>query len=244
MATTLAIPISSIEILSSEQPASMNPLNPIHQRIQIAHGPYCPHWRDHRFESRLHDRRCNGQFEPSELVEHVPELLNIANLDVHKIGNMFSEDIRPNHWNQIIDASSERLLMVVWCRCHARNRYAPHHASAVAFAWCGKGGNPPGRIAFVGSQRSSDRASSDAAQNLISAVKWAAEGRNQRESSATRSLFHAHNERRWGLLNPCSYRRSQTSLKPARCFSPRQYHASCNSPYRQFRRQPQSRTSL
>ena len=48
-----------------------------------------------------------AQFEPSELVEHVPELLKIANLQVHKIGNMFSEDIRPNHWNQIIEATEQ-----------------------------------------------------------------------------------------------------------------------------------------
>ena len=118
-----------------------------------------------------------AQFEPSELVEHVPELLTIANLDVHKIGNMFSEDIRPNHWNQIIDAT-ERAFDDGCVGVVVTHGTDTLHitASAVAFAWCGKGGNPPGRIAFVGSQRSSDRASSDAAQNLISAVKWAAEG--------------------------------------------------------------------
>ena len=90
---------------------------------------------------------------------------------------MFSEDIRPNHWNQIIDAS-ERAFADGCVGVVVTHGTDTLHitASAVAFAWCGKGGNPPGRIAFVGSQRSSDRASSDAAQNLISAVKWAAEG--------------------------------------------------------------------
>ena len=118
-----------------------------------------------------------AQFEPSELVEHVPELQKIANLDVHKIGNMFSEDIRPSHWNQIIDAT-ERAFTDGCAGVVVTHGTDTLHitASAVAFAWCGNGGNPPGRIAFVGSQRSSDRASSDAAQNLISAVKWAVEG--------------------------------------------------------------------
>ena len=46
----------------------------------------------------------------------------------------------------------------------------------MCFAWSGEGTAPPGRIALVGSQRSSDRGSSDASENLISAVLWAANG--------------------------------------------------------------------
>ena len=83
----------------------------------------------------------------------------------------------PNHWNQIIDATEKAFEDGCVGVVVTHGTDTLHiTASAVAFAWCGKGGNPPGRIAFVGSQRSSDRASSDAAQNLISAVKWAAEG--------------------------------------------------------------------
>ena len=172
-------PLSSIEILSAEQPVvtesiesdapSMNQDLPT---VRIVHtGGTIASKVDYTTGA------VTAQFEPSELVEHVPELLNIANLDVHKIGNMFSEDIRPNHWNQIIDAS-ERAFAEGCVGVVVTHGTDTLHitASAVAFAWCGKGGNPPGRIAFVGSQRSSDRASSDAAQNLISAVKWAAEG--------------------------------------------------------------------
>ena len=47
-------------------------------------------------------------------------------------------------------------------------------SAALNFAWAGKGQAPPGPIALVGSQRSSDRGSSDAAENLIAAVYWAA----------------------------------------------------------------------
>ncbi len=172
-------PLSSIEILSAEQPASSESIesdspsiNPDLPTVRIVHtGGTIASKVDYTTGA------VTAQFEPSELVEHVPELLNIANLDVHKIGNMFSEDIRPNHWNQIIDAS-ERAFADGCVGVVVTHGTDTLHitASAVAFAWCGKGGNPPGRIAFVGSQRSSDRASSDAAQNLISAVKWAAEG--------------------------------------------------------------------
>ena len=118
-----------------------------------------------------------AQFEPSELVHHVPELQQIANIDAHKIGNMFSEDIRPIHWNQIIDATEKAFEQGCDGVVVTHGTDTLHiSASAVAYAWCGEGNKAPGRIAFVGSQRSSDRASSDAAQNLIAAVTWAAKG--------------------------------------------------------------------
>ena len=118
-----------------------------------------------------------AQFEPSELVHHVPELQRIANIDAHKIGNMFSEDIRPIHWNQIIDATEKAFQQGCDGVVVTHGTDTLHiSSSAVAYAWCGDGNRPPGRIAFVGSQRSSDRASSDAAQNLIAAVTWAAQG--------------------------------------------------------------------
>ncbi|MBF14349.1 MAG: Glu-tRNA(Gln) amidotransferase GatDE subunit D [Euryarchaeota archaeon] len=172
-------PLTSVEIISSEQPessevASTNETetNPDLPTVRIIHtGGTIASKVDYKTGA------VTAQFEPSELVEHVPELLQITNLDVHKIGNMFSEDIRPNHWNQIIDATEKAFADGCTGVVVTHGTDTLHiTASAVAFAWCGKGGNPPGRIAFVGSQRSSDRASSDAAQNLISAVKWAAEG--------------------------------------------------------------------
>tara|TARA_B100000035_G_scaffold294222_1_gene284314 strand:- start:470 stop:1813 length:1344 start_codon:yes stop_codon:yes gene_type:complete len=172
-------PLSSVEILSSEEPVESevpatieHSINPDLPTVRIIHtGGTIASKVDYSTGA------VTAQFEPSELVEHVPELLSIANLDVHKIGNMFSEDIRPNHWNQIIDAT-ERAFADGCVGVVVTHGTDTLHitASAVAFAWCGNGGNPPGRIAFVGSQRSSDRASSDAAQNLISAVKWATEG--------------------------------------------------------------------
>lgn len=90
---------------------------------------------------------------------------------------MFSEDIRPIHWNQIIDATEKAFQQGSDGVVVTHGTDTLHiSSSAVAYAWCGEGRKAPGRIAFVGSQRSSDRASSDAAQNLIAAVTWAAQG--------------------------------------------------------------------
>ena len=49
-------------------------------------------------------------------------------------------------------------------------------AAAMGYGWAGNGGRPPGRIALTGSQRSPDRGSSDAAENIVAAVHWAAHG--------------------------------------------------------------------
>ena len=48
-----------------------------------------------------------ARFEPEELLASVPEILEIANIDAKKIGNMCSDDIRPVHWNMMIDACQE-----------------------------------------------------------------------------------------------------------------------------------------
>ena len=118
-----------------------------------------------------------ARFEPEELVAELPELMNLAQLETFKIGNMFSDDIRPQHWNAIAKATKQ--AFDDGCRgvvvSHGTDTLHLT-AAAVGFAWAGMGEKPPGPIAFVGSQRSSDRGSSDAAENLLSAVYWAGHG--------------------------------------------------------------------
>ena len=118
-----------------------------------------------------------ARFEPEELIAELPQLMEIAHLETFKIGNMFSDDIRPQHWNAIGEATKK--AFDDGCRgvivSHGTDTL--HLSSAaLAFIWAGEGGCPPGPIAFVGSQRSSDRGSSDAAENLLAAVYWAAHG--------------------------------------------------------------------
>ena len=48
-----------------------------------------------------------AKFEPEELVSEIPELADIANIDAVKLGNMFSDDIRTQHWNKLIDATKQ-----------------------------------------------------------------------------------------------------------------------------------------
>lgn len=118
-----------------------------------------------------------ARFEPEELIATLPELTELANIEAVKLGNMFSDDIRPQHWNAIIQASKQAFDDGCDGVVVTHGTDTLHISSAaLSFAWGGKGDAPPGRIAFVGSQRSSDRGSSDASENLLSAVHWAAHG--------------------------------------------------------------------
>ena len=118
-----------------------------------------------------------ARFEPEELLSSIPELMNIANIDAIKLGNMWSDDIRPQHWNKMIDACQSAFDAGSVGVVITHGTDTLHiSAAALSFAFAGEGGKPAGRIVFTGSQRSSDRASSDATENLLSAVYWAANG--------------------------------------------------------------------
>ncbi|MDP6870355.1 MAG: Glu-tRNA(Gln) amidotransferase subunit GatD [Candidatus Poseidoniaceae archaeon] len=118
-----------------------------------------------------------ARFEPDELLASIPELIDIAFIESVKLGNMWSDDVRPQHWNMMCksvqDAFDNGSVGVVIT--HGTDTLHIS-AAALSFAFAGNGGKPAGRIVFTGSQRSSDRASSDASENLISAVYWAAHG--------------------------------------------------------------------
>ncbi len=121
-----------------------------------------------------------ARFEPEELLSGIPELASIAQIEAVKIGNMWSDDIRPTHWNLMASAiesafNSGSSGVVV---THGTDTMAIS-ASAIAFAFSD---GLPGPVVFTGSQRSSDRGSSDAAENLIAAVHWAANEQASAES--------------------------------------------------------------
>ncbi|MEC7391250.1 MAG: asparaginase domain-containing protein, partial [Candidatus Thermoplasmatota archaeon] len=120
-----------------------------------------------------------ARFEPNEILDSVPELIPIARIEAVLIGNMFSDDIRPRHWNRMIEetqAAFERGSRGVVIT-HGTDTMGLS-AAALAFSWSGDGGRPPGPIVFTGSQRSSDRGSSDAKENLIAAIYLAGHGLN------------------------------------------------------------------
>ncbi len=118
-----------------------------------------------------------ARFEPEEIIDAVPELRRIACIEAVKLGNMWSDDMRPRHWNRILEASAEAFAGGAVGVVITHGTDTMHlTAAAMAFGWAGSGGRPPGRVVLSGAQRSSDRGSTDAAENLIAAVHWAARG--------------------------------------------------------------------
>ena len=118
-----------------------------------------------------------ARFEPEELLAANPEIGNIARIDTIKLGNMWSDDIRPTHWNKMIEATKIAFQNGSKGIVIAHGTDTMHiSAAALAFAWSGNKEKAPGRIVFTGSQRSSDRGSSDASENLLAATYWAAYG--------------------------------------------------------------------
>jgi len=110
-----------------------------------------------------------SQFSAEEIAADVPELLEICNVDAELLYNILSENMTPSRWVELseeiykaIKKGYEGVIVT-----HGTDTLA-YSASAVAFML-----STPVPVVFVGSQRSSDRPSSDAAINLICAAKTA-----------------------------------------------------------------------
>ncbi|QLH10167.1 Glu-tRNA(Gln) amidotransferase subunit GatD [Nitrosarchaeum sp. AC2] len=104
-----------------------------------------------------------------ELNSSVPELSKIANMDAEVLFSEYSENIMPEHWLKIAEKLKEHSSSDYSGIIIAHGTDTMHYTSSfLSFALVGF----PIPIALVGSQRSSDRASSDAALNLIGAVKF------------------------------------------------------------------------
>ncbi len=112
-------------------------------------------------------------FTPGELYGAVPELADICNLTTKKIFGVFSENMGWEEYVALANAIGEEIEngadgIVIG---HGTDTMG-HTAAVLSFMVQ----NLPVPVVIVGSQRSSDRPSSDAALNLIHAVKAAATG--------------------------------------------------------------------
>ena len=105
----------------------------------------------------------------ADLNDAVPEIAEIANIDAEVLFSEYSENLQPEHWvetakkiQSVVDLDYKGVIV-------AHGTDTMHYSSAfLSFALSGL--KIP--VVFVGSQRSSDRPSSDAASNLIAATKF------------------------------------------------------------------------
>ncbi|MBN2461567.1 MAG: Glu-tRNA(Gln) amidotransferase subunit GatD [Candidatus Cloacimonetes bacterium] len=110
-------------------------------------------------------------FSPGELYGAVPELAEICNLETEKLFAVFSENMGPREYMKLATAIGKEIEKGVDGIVIGHGTDTLHHtAAALSFMIR----NSPVPIVLVGSQRSSDRPSSDAALNLIHATTTAA----------------------------------------------------------------------
>lgn len=151
----------------------------------------------------------NPALSAQDLYDTVPELKDHAVVKAKVLMSVFSEDIRPSDWAKISKAVATEIRdgsdgVII---AHGTDTMG-FTAAALAFAIR----NLPVPVALVGSQRSSDRPSSDAAMNLIQATDLvgqvdAAEVMVVMHAETDDSYTHAHRGTR--------VRKSHTSRRDA-----------------------------
>jgi len=106
-----------------------------------------------------------------DLASLIPEIFDIANIDTGVLFNIFSEDLQPKDWEKIVD-EVRRLVEKGYDGIVLTHGTDTMYYTSAALSFALR--KLPVPVVLVGSQRSSDRPSSDAAFNLMSAVLVAA----------------------------------------------------------------------
>jgi glutamyl-tRNA(Gln) amidotransferase subunit D len=131
-------------------------------------------------------------FSPGELYGAVPELADICNLSTQKLFAVFSENMGPSQYKVLAEEIGKEIRKGINGIVIGHGTDTMHHTAAI-LAFMVQ--HSPVPIVIVGSQRSSDRPSSDAALNLIHATKTSAPGHSRAQDALLVPLNIPHNRR-------------------------------------------------
>src|SRR3989344_3217277 len=109
------------------------------------------------------------RFTPEEIIELFPKLHDIASIDSRLLRNMWSGDMRFAHYNIMAKAIAEEIKKGV-CGIIITHGTDTMGYTAAGLSFMLEGLNIP--VILVGSQRSSDRGSTDAEMNLVCATQF------------------------------------------------------------------------
>ncbi len=113
----------------------------------------------------------NVEVKAEELFYYVPELPNTANIELKLLFSIYSEDMSYVEWQKIAEEAAKELNKGMRGIVIAHGTDTMHYtAAALSFML----GNLNAPVVLTGSQRSSDRGSSDAFLNLSAATSFAA----------------------------------------------------------------------
>jgi glutamyl-tRNA(Gln) amidotransferase subunit D len=113
-----------------------------------------------------HTGAVNPALTAEDLYTVVPELGDIANIRAEVLLSVFSENLQPSHWTTIAKQTAKHLEESEGVVIAHGTDTMGYTAAALSFALQ----TLPRPVILTGSQRSSDRPSSDAALNLTGAV--------------------------------------------------------------------------
>ena len=109
----------------------------------------------------------------SEIYDAVPELRKHASIEADYMFNEYSENLEPHHWTLIANRIAEKVRSGGFRGIVVSHGTDTMHYTAAALSFALH--NLPIPVVLVGSQRSSDRPSSDAALNLLGATIFSIE---------------------------------------------------------------------
>lgn len=163
--------VTGVEILGSRKavyqiPEQEFPFDPAHPNVKLL-------GTGGTIASRL-DYKTGAvipAFSPGELYGAVPELADICNLETEKLFGIFSEDMGPREYIILAKSIEKEIEKGVDGIMIGHGTDTLSHTAAALTYMCQ---DLPVPVVLVGSQRSSDRPSSDAALNLIHAARTAA----------------------------------------------------------------------
>jgi len=155
--------VSSIDTNQPKEPTATKPKPQLPKILLLSTGGTIASKVDYRTGS------VTPALSAHDLYAIVPELDEIANVDAEVLFSEYSENLTPEHWKKTAEkldsySKSDYKGVIV---AHGTDTMQ-YTAAFLSFALAGF----PIPIVLVGSQRSSDRPSSDAASNLIAAAKF------------------------------------------------------------------------
>lgn len=151
----------------------------------------------------------SAKFTEEEILGLFPELKKIANVKSHLVRNMESENIRFAHYNVMAKAIEKEVKKGVDGIIVTQGTDTLHYTSA-ALAFALEAIGIP--VIVVGSQRSSDRGSTDAAVNLIAAANFIA---NSDFAGVAICMHENTSDDICHILPACKARKMHTSRRDA-----------------------------
>ncbi len=110
----------------------------------------------------------------SDMVNAVPEIREIANIDATVLFSIFSENMNVEHWQALAEEVARQI------NDGADGIIIPHGTDTMGYTAAALSfmlGDVPKPVVLVGAQRSSDRPSSDASSNLMACARFCRAGK-------------------------------------------------------------------